>query len=124
MFRTMGLRFVHAATMQIELQLALIAVGYYNCVLCQRQARDVAPIGFRQKAAMPVHGGGRDILYIEPPVRELFVEDARPDLQGTLCAAQPFCEGPRRAKGGRPQPPRPTSEHAPVPPAPRTHPTH
>ena len=95
------LQFVHGAVAKIELQLALVAVGYYNGVLRQGQARNVAPIGFRQKDAMPVHGGGRDILHIEHQVRKLLVEDARLNLKGSLRAAQAFFERTQGVNGDR-----------------------
>ena len=106
MFRALSLRFVHGALAQKELQLALVAVGDYNGVLCQGQARNVAPVRFRQKDAMPVHGGGRDILHIEHQVRKLLVEDARLNLEGSLRAAQAFFERAQRANGDRAEPHR------------------
>ena len=104
MLLALGLRFVHAAVAEIELQLALIAVGHYNGVLRQRQARNVAPIGLRQKDAVPIHGGGRDVLHIEHQVGKLLVENARLDLEGNLRTAQAFFERTQSANGNRAKP--------------------
>ena len=61
----------------MQLEVAAIAPGNYNGVLCQREMRAGLRIRFRQEDAAPARGRGFDILHVKHEVREAFIEDAR-----------------------------------------------
>ncbi len=87
MSRIGGRELVDASVTQVQLQLALAAVGNYNRFLRQCQARD-ALVGAGQEDPLPTCGGGIDVIYVEDHSGESFIEDARSHLIGSLPGAQ------------------------------------
>ncbi len=88
-----------AAIAQVQLQLALAAVGNYNRFLRQSEARDVLGVRPREKDTFPACGRGVDIVDVEDQAGETLVKDARRNLEGSLSGAQTVFQGAEGAHG-------------------------
>src|SRR6202171_2762487 len=98
--------FVDTSVTQVQLQLALAAVGHYNRFLRQSKAREVLCVGPRKKDTFPARGGRIDIVNVEDEVWEALVEDTRCNLEGSLPSAQAVFQGAESAHGQGPEPER------------------
>ncbi len=98
--------FVDASVAQVQLQLALTAVGNYNRFLRQSEARDVLCVRPREKDAFPARGGRVDIVHVEDEAWEALVEHPRRNLEGSLPGAQAVFQHAEGAHGQGPEPER------------------
>src|ERR1700691_461007 len=94
---------MNASVTQVQLQLALAAVGNYNRFLGQRKTRDTL-VGAGQEDPFPMSGGGVNVIDVENHLGKAFVEDARGDLIGSLAGAQAVFDAPEFANGKRSEP--------------------
>ena len=78
------IEFVRRATLEVQLQLALLRFGNYNRVFRQGESRIVAVPRFRQKHAVPFRPARGDVVDVKYCVGETLVENARLHLKGNL----------------------------------------